>query len=641
MDRENKIKTPRSRRQKQRRTTFQATAPKIEKPVRLDAPIISGVNINLPQSPPRVEIPASPSKPVVERSETRPIDLKLAPEVAQRMEERRIQMTFTPEEILQRRHKRELASQSIFQFYAELQLYKRYIDGSRKKKRYNRTAATPVIQHQINLTLRRFNVNTFRSVLYEILDLGVEDEVFVLSFVNVIFKQAVLNPTLAVLFSQLADSVIHVLKHSRLGELMRTMFKERVDEAFVAPGPDTDRGTVILMKGVLVFAAHLYADHILNDQQMTKIIGELSRKGTEESASLLVDFFAIRTETIEGKFKNEFAALRTQIANYPSLTERFSKIDTAVPPPTKEVRFMPNDPSISHSPSFEPELDAAYPRLFKRSDSIPMELSALADDAEDSLQTVTQNYLHSADITEVISLLEQMDYKREDQKTANDLVKAITEETEENQIVVSKLSVDALKAGLFTTAQLKAAIKTLTHNNPADEAICSSLVRIHALMISDGYANFDEFEWLFSDCQQVWPVIIPRFLSEAESLRGTLIEDIQTSTFWKSLAFLPKMSFNEQLATLNTWDIIGFFPHLEAILQFSQNLGDQAAARGIFAITDTTLISSAIVAFLSELDEQSIQTALHTLAPFVQKNKRKLQEIARRLNSDKVLKQLK
>jgi hypothetical protein len=83
-----------------------------------------------------------------------------------------------------------LAIPALFQLHAELQLCKRFLAESHR----SRTATPPVdmriIQHRISTICLQLNRFSFDQVFSEIVALGSHTDTFLVSFVNVVFRQA-------------------------------------------------------------------------------------------------------------------------------------------------------------------------------------------------------------------------------------------------------------------------------------------------------------------------------------------------------------------------------------------------------------------------------------------------------------------
>jgi hypothetical protein len=100
--------------------------------------------------------------------------------------------TYTVDELKSRRHDGELATPAVFEYYVALQSYRRFV--SRQPKSLLVQADLKVLQHRLNAICLQLTPFSFSRVFQEILSLGVTSDRLVLSFVNVVFKQAVLNP---------------------------------------------------------------------------------------------------------------------------------------------------------------------------------------------------------------------------------------------------------------------------------------------------------------------------------------------------------------------------------------------------------------------------------------------------------------
>ena len=72
--------------------------------------------------------------PQVEHDPHSKIEVVVSKEVEQQRIEKKKAHTYTIEQLRRARHDRELANGAVFQFHAEIQLYKRYLAGTRRKE---------------------------------------------------------------------------------------------------------------------------------------------------------------------------------------------------------------------------------------------------------------------------------------------------------------------------------------------------------------------------------------------------------------------------------------------------------------------------------------------------------------------------
>ena len=587
------------------------------------------------QPAPKVEI----KKPVHQG-----FTLEMSPEALEVQKQRKIARTFTIEEMKAQRHNKETTGQAIFQFHAELQLYKRFmINGGQRRRAQIQMSEAPVLQHRINSLLLRFNVNTFQSVFNEICSLGINSDVFVLSFVNVVFKQAVLNPPLAVIFSLLAKNIIYVQKHTRFAEKMKSLFRERCTESFVVPKAETDKSTVMLLLGIVQFAGHMIRDEVVKPDLLTEWSKQLLAANTTVSLRLLIDLLLAGGIAI---FKGHEAMLqeladKMKDVKDEQLIEHYSKLTDLIKlsePVSKTITKELSDAAIAHSPSMDTSLDGEYKKLFKKSESIPASLQDLAeglDEDEDTIEGAVSTYFLSTNAYNFITTIESLGYKAQSIETAIELLKAIISQPEQNHIVVTQLAVELIKKKFYDAQILKDAMKSISKENPEDEKIGDVFARIFAILVHDEYATFDEFETMFDDMKNIWKYIVPKFLFEIENMKGEISDDLNDSDFWHSIKFIDEPDTADKVTVLGLWNIINFFPEYEAISKLEdQKSGAEIAkiCNGLLeTITDKPLFIHLLLEFLIEIPEAEGKIAISGLKQFLDKNKQATNEEAAKL----------
>ncbi|OHT02806.1 hypothetical protein TRFO_29934 [Tritrichomonas foetus] len=522
---------------------------------------------------------SQPAQPALQVSlpKREPVSVQVSPEAAQQMALRKQTHTYTIEQLKAKRHDRELTAPSVFQFYAELQLFKRFMSNTHKSRGHLKPTDMPVLQHKINSILLHFNVNTFPTVFNEILALGIDNEVFVLSYVNVVFKQAVLNPPLALLFSMLSVNVSYVMKHTKFADRMKELFMERCTESFVVPKEDTDKGTLILLRGIVTFAGHLLRDSMLQSQLLSDWATHLIKSGNKNSLMMLIDLLVAGGAALTTPNQAILDQLKTKMSSVTDteLLERYTNltdiIQSAVPPAEQTDRELRN-PEMKHSPSVDKDLDGKYPTLFKRSDSIPLELSALADEDNDEndIASVVTNYLYNSDLAEAAAKLEALKYQKNELKTAVDLLRAVVQQPADRQLVISELVISMLYQGFYDDDLLRQAVTAVAKENPSDIEHGRKLALIFAQLLSKEVVTFDDFEGLFADMRGIWKYIIPTFFQENDRLLGTWIDEMMDCDFWRHVRFVDATTPDERLTAVHEMDIADFFPHLDLAYAFRE-----------------------------------------------------------------------
>jgi hypothetical protein len=92
------------------------------------------------------------------------------------------------------------------------------------------------------------------------------------------------------------------------------------------------------------------------------------------------------------------------------------------------------------------------------------------------------------------------------------------------------------------------------------------------------------------------------------------------------------MAFIDQLNTLNSSDIIGYFPHLESVHNFYLSINDpKATPQSIYeqlGFSDPTIVARGIIALLVELENADVENAIKLLHIFIFQNKPELYSTA-------------
>ena len=490
-------------------------------------------------------------------------------------EELKSQRTYTIDQLKQHRHPRELASDSVFQFHAEIQLYRRYIAESRRKHVVQQQLDMPVLQHRINAILLQMNVTTYQQVFSEILSLGVESDNFVLSFVNVVFKQAVLNPPLALLYAMLSKNVRFVMQGTKYADSLNALFRERCDEAFVVPKADTDKGTLILLRGVVVFAGYLLRDGILDVQLLHVWTNMLMQSGSVHSLTLAVHMLRAIGTVAAQKHKPIIDRLAEKVkgAHDKELDELFASLVKELEGPSDETEQISRElksPEMRKSPSVDRELGGKYGSLFKKSSSIPMELSQLAgdDEEEESLATLVNQYFYHPEFPEFMEGLERIGRKRGDGKMALDLLNVIMEQPEENIMVVWQLLAELWRSGFYGDDELKAALMKVAEESSGDERKGHKLALVYAQLVNAEIISLDDFEEVFAPLRSVWKTVVHTLFVQMDQLNGGCLDDILDNELWRNVQFLGVDTMPEKLARLQEWDLLSFLPQYDAAYAF-------------------------------------------------------------------------
>lgn len=590
-------------------------------------------------SPGTPSAPPASHGPVVEHNQAEKVVVTVSKEVEQQRIERKRTHTYTIEQLRQKRHDRELTSPSVFQFHAEIQLYKRYLAGTRRKRAVQQLDM-PALQHRINSILLQLNITTFQQVFNDILSLGVESDVFVLSFVNVVYKQAVLNPSLALLFSMLSANVWFVMKHTKYSGALKDLFRERCEEAFLVPKADTDRGTLILLRGVVIFAGHLLRDKMLHIDLLTNWANKLLQSGTNSALELVIDLFLAAGVQIARDNKAVIDRISEKMKDNhdPELAEPYKHLMEMVTEPVAPVSQSErelNSPQMKRSPSLvDKELSGKYSSLFKKSSSIPVELSNLAgdDDEEESMNTLVNQFFYQAELQEFLDGLERLSYKKGDGKIAIDLLRAILKQPPGNVMVVWLLVLELWRNRFYDDDALRQAIKTISHECAGDEETGEKMTLVYAQLLTNDVLTFDDFPVLFGDLMGVWRVMVRKLFVQLDQLRGEWLEDILESDFWRNLEFLGVNGIAEKLQKLAEWDLLTFLPQYELASAFLESVEKGDMSFDITAHEDIGLdnqeIAPVIFEAITTLDDDKMKAVAEKLKGWFKSNSSLIPDVA-------------
>lgn len=565
------------------------------------------------------------------------IELTLSPEAAKLSQQRRAAHTYSIEEIKARRHNNELTNpdelMNVFQFHAELQLYKRFMNNASSRRRSQvQQADAPVYQHRINNILLQFNVNTFQTVFNELCSLGINSDVFVLSFVNVVFKHAVLNPPLAALFSLLAHHMIYVMKGTSYADKMRNMFLERCNESFVVPKEDTDKSTMILLYGIVTFAGHMIRDEVVKSELLGQWSSSLLKSGINVCLRLLIDLLLAggasvikEQETIIKQLDEKMKGVTDQSLkdSYAKLLDLVKVTESAKVTMQKELK----DPNMKHSPSVDTSLNGEYKKLFKRSDSIPVDLDYFQDDMEekDNIDGAVETFFLSTNIANFITMFNELGFKN-DLESAKELLRAIGRQTEANQLVVAELAASLIQKNYFEQEMIKSAMTELAAEGKDDEKMGVCLAHIFALLVKEQFVSFDDFVQIFHEMSNIYKVVIPRFLFSISEIRGDIATDIAESEFWSQLKFVEDAEDNlDRADILNLWEVTEFFPQYDAFERIAKAKNGEEAAKIVqdFAekVPDMNQYIHLVIEGLTQLPPQEGKNAAAKLKGYFGKNK--------------------
>jgi hypothetical protein len=469
-------------------------------------------------------------------------------------------------------------------------------------------------------------------VLNDLLTLGIFSDVFVLSYVNVVFKQAVMNPLSALLYSMLSSSVAYVLKSSPFADKLRALFLERCEESFFIPRPDTDRNTVTLLRGIATFAGHLVRASIVPPRLLVDWSRRLLESGLETSVDLLV------TLLLAGPGDDSLGIIERLAERMKTVTDKtiidkylafLEVIHSDVPVAERDERELQSE-QLKHSPSIDRDLDGDYAGLFKRSSSIPVELDRVADDADEepSMAAIVRRYFFDPqkDVAEFTADIQKLKYTPMEIRTSVDLINAIMEQPSGNHGVLFRLVVD-LMGTLFDEAQIAEAVRVIAAD--ADDEKARNLAGFFANLVNAEFAGVEQFEGLFPGR---WQVVVPAFLRELEQLKGNAVEELFELEFWKNATFLGVQPVGEKIARLKECDIISYFPHFDVVDRVTEAIANgQGDVDHVFKTVehDENASSSLLFEMLTTMDGQKAKSASRQLKQWFRRHKQLVPDLVR------------
>jgi hypothetical protein len=574
-----------------------------------------------------------PQSPTIQPPDRKGITLTFFADAQHQIEARRRNRTYSVEQLRARRHDRELTGSSVMQYHAELQLYRRFMAGPRRARVAHAHADMPVLQHRINAICLRLTISSCQAVLNDLLTLGIFSDVFALSYVNVVFKQAVMNPSSAVLYSMLSSSVAYVLKSSPFADRLRALFLERCEESFFIPKPDTDRNTVTLLRGIATFAGHLVRASIVPSKLLVDWSRRLLESGLETSIDLLITLLLASPADGTPGIADRLAERMKTITNRQVIDKYVAFLDlihSDVPAAERDERELQNE-QLKHSPSIDRDLDGDYAGLFKRSSSIPVELDQMADDGHEapSMAAIVRRYFFDPqkDVAEFTADIQKLKYAPMQLRTSVDLINAILEQPSANQGVLFRLIVD-LMGTMFDEAQIAESVRVIAAD--ADPKKSRKLAGLFANLVNAELAGAEQFEALFPGR---WQVAVPAFLRELEQLKGNAVEELFELEFWRSAPFLGVDAVTDKIAKLKEWDIISYFPHFDVVDRVAEAVANGHGDVGhVFKTVehDENASTSLLFEMLTTMDSQKGKSAALQLKQWFRRHNQLVPDLARR-----------
>jgi len=590
-----------------------------EKPTNTDFPS------KLPPPPPPSSPPNSTASPniVVQRANMSEMKIQIRPEVEESKKRRKLEHTYTIEYLKSFNRQQTLPTEAVFQYHAELQLFKRNMTSRRS---HTAPANLAVIQQRINQILLHFNSRTYTQVFNEILSIGIFNEGFVLSFVNVLFKQAVLNPDLALLFAQLAKEVAYVLKSSRSSKRLKDLLKDRCLESFAVPTVEASsnvNGSEILQTGIVTFAGSMARISLIPASFVTDMLKRLIQAGTKSSIDLAVSLAKAGGSVISHELIDQVDSLAEKATGKVRIVSEVVTMQSETGSINRDISKMTHSPSIDHA------LDSEYPKLFKRSDSIPQELNSLALDDEDTVEAAVQNFLydHEGNLDIVEEKLVKAGLTKGNAESAKRVFEAIALQSEDAVTVVADLAVEMYRRGFYDGEMVKQALEMVVSSNAGDVKKLKIFAKIFALFLNEDEVSFDDFEPLFKAAANNWKDVIPSMMASVDEIRGAWTDEMLESEFFKECKFVVNCStIKEKINELRKLDVLNYFPHFYIADIYAGRIAKDEINEGLEAIrsdtqADKKLLAEAVLELTAEMKVEQIKAVAPRLKEWIQQNR--------------------
>jgi hypothetical protein len=357
--------------------------------------------------------------------------------------------------------------------------------------------------------------------------------------------------------------------------MAKSLFRERCEEAFVVPKPDTDRGTLILLQGVVCFAGYLHRVEMIDAGLLRDWRERLLQSGLAPSVELVLRLLLAQGSTVAAgdTVLDRLAPLMATVKDQ-SVIDLYNSVlevnHSALPPQEQSDRELQR-PELQRSPSVDKELDGKYGTLFKRSSSIPVELAQLADEAEEeTMNSIVNQYFFKPDREEFTENVQKLGYTANDARTVADLVRAIVSQKEENQMVIARLPGELCQDGFFGEEHLFEGVKTIANEWKDSTAVGRKLAGVYAQLVNFEIAKLEQFEELFGEMRGIWHGVVPQLFASLDQLKGSSwLDDLLEIDFWRELRFVQGAGIAEKLAILKEWDVLSFLPAHEVAARFA------------------------------------------------------------------------
>jgi hypothetical protein len=216
-------------------------------------------------------------------------------------------------------------------------------------------------------------------------------------------------------------------------------------------------------------------------------------------------------------------------------------------------------PHMTHSPSFDKDLNQKYPSMFKKSTSVPLDLSAMADDDADLL---TQYFFHP-DAQKFIDKY---------RGTFCELLRDICDQPDDRQSLVSQLVLEWARLKRLQSSEIRSNMRELCEKFVDNLNGGKKLVKIYAQLTNEEAVTYDDFEFIFEPVFGFYREIIPTLFASLNELSGDWSNDLIESEFWREIRFVEGKNIVERIDRMDEWKVLQYFPQFEVAHEFACKL---------------------------------------------------------------------
>lgn len=460
------------------------------------------------------------------------------------------------------------------------------------------------LYNRINSLLIQLNVNTFQSTFNGILSLGVNNEPFLQTYVNSVFKQAVINPSLSLLYSILSTNIASIMKRTKYGDRMQELFEKKCLESFYLPNETIDKWRLSLLHGVAIFTGNLARDYLIPRSIFTEWTQKLLQDGSVKSLGLLISLISAGGSSLiqDNKLLDKLSS-KVSDSNSSDLIETYNSfIQTFENEKSDEEQFSRHMKllKLKQYPNDDNSCEEQNISLFTRSDSVPLKLSYMA--SKMTMDEIVFKYIENPSISEFTKLLDDNNFSKNSSRTATELLRSIVKQSDDKIADLLNMFCDITMYQYFNENQIKVAISNVSSENEKDIKVGKSLILVYCHLITEEMISFDDFESLFAPMKAIWAELIPFFFCEIDNQLGSWIEEMIEFDFWRDLKFINSDSAIKQMEILSEWNIIDIFPEYDIAYNYYLKLKCNNKSAGlIFDDIDMTIDNHKLIEILFEI----------------------------------------